>query len=202
MKGQITRETKLGDWIYTTVQQDDIKTIVEIGTGSGLGSTKCVTDAMQDDMSKEFWTVESNSENWNLASKNIPNRPNIHLLYGHVTAEVIDYQKMAGSLFRGYNHSQCASWLARDLEEYKTGRNVINLLPTNIDLLILDGGVFTSYAEFLALKDLSEYIVLDDTMDIKNHDARQYILTNFAQYDILFDEKADRNGYMVVRRLW
>lgn len=202
MTGQINRGSSLGDWIYNTSCQENIHTIVEIGTGSGQGSTGCVTDAIKNKPNCQFYSVESHKEHYDLAVHNVPKLLNVHLLYGYISDSVIDYTKMPGNLFRGYNHTQCKTWYERDISDYKNCQNVLHMIPDHIDLLILDGGPFTSWNEFLILKDRSKYIVLDDTVDIKNHDARQYILTNYAGYDIIIDDISDRNGYMIVRKLW
>jgi len=46
MIGQINRGTRTGDFIYNTCLRSDINTVVEIGTWNGMGSTKCIADAL------------------------------------------------------------------------------------------------------------------------------------------------------------
>jgi len=52
--GQITRGTPLGDWIYDLVKREDIINIVDIGTWNGLGSTKCIQDAIVDSRKEDY----------------------------------------------------------------------------------------------------------------------------------------------------
>jgi hypothetical protein len=74
------------------------------------------------------------------------------------------------------------------------------MLPNDIDLLILDGGPFTGYDEFCLLRARSRYIVLDDTIDIKNFQVYQEIRINPKYYDIVLDDPKDRNGFLICRR--
>ena len=47
-QGEINRRSILGDMIYDYASEPNIKTIVDIGTWNGLGTTKCVIDAIID----------------------------------------------------------------------------------------------------------------------------------------------------------
>jgi hypothetical protein len=203
MTGQITRGTPLGDWIYETVKNPNIIDIVEIGTGSGLGSTKCIYDAIIDSGKNDYlvYTIELNKDHYELAKKNITSIPNFHILNGYITTKMIDYNRFGGEFFKKFNHTQCQSWSERDISDFAKCENVLYQLPKRIDLLILDGGVFTSYDEFCLLKDRSIYIVLDDTADIKNFDAAAEILTNQDRYDIIKNDQKDRNGYLIANNL-
>ena len=46
--GQVNRGSKLGEIIYNLCLQDDVRNIVEIGTWNGMGSTKCIYDALSE----------------------------------------------------------------------------------------------------------------------------------------------------------
>ena len=58
------------------------------------------------------------------------------------------------------------------LEHLKNSKNVIEELPQIIDLLVLDGGEYTTYPEYKKLKDRSNIIALDDTAILKCGMAR------------------------------
>lgn len=72
--------------------------------------------------------------------------------------------------------------------------NVLEYLPQKIDFLILDGGEFTSYYEYLILKNRSKYIFLDDTCTptIKNYATRMDLIKH---HTIIIDNINDRNGF-------
>ena len=59
--GQINRGSLLGEHIYKICCQCDIRTIFEIGTWNGLGTTKCIRDAIMDS-GKEDYITETEAE--------------------------------------------------------------------------------------------------------------------------------------------
>ena len=78
--------------------------------------------------------------------------------------------------------------------------NVLNQMPSKIDLLILDGGEFSSLSEFKKLKDRTTYFVLDDTLLIKNNEVAD-IMRNDSNYQILYDNTSDRNGFLISKKI-
>ncbi len=73
-------------------------------------------------------------------------------------------------------------------------------MPSKIDLLILDGGEFSTLGEFNKLKDISTYFILDDTNTIKNNEVAN-IMRLDNQFEILHDVFNDRNGYLVAKKV-
>ena len=78
--------------------------------------------------------------------------------------------------------------------------NVLDQMPDKIDLLILDGGEFSSLSEFKKLKDRTTYFVLDDTLLIKNNEVAN-IMRNDDSYLILYDNTSDRNGFLISKKI-
>lgn len=71
-------------------------------------------------------------------------------------------------------------------------------LPDQIDLLLLDGGEFTSDADFLALGYRAKVIALDDThpdKSVKNTYANTKLLQ--AGWNFLRGNAQDRNGWAI-----
>ena len=68
MAGQINRGTTTGEFIYSLCLNEDVQTIVEIGTWNEMGSTKCVADALLQrfDDSKMI-SLEANKKMYDLA---------------------------------------------------------------------------------------------------------------------------------------
>jgi len=73
--------------------------------------------------------------------------------------------------------------------------NILPQIPDQIDLLILDGGEFSTYAEWVVLKDRSKIIMLDDTKVLK---CKQIVTESLADptYHLLM-ESDERNGFHV-----
>ena len=204
--GQINRGSNLGEYIYQMVLQDDIKTIVEIGTWNGMGSTKCVYDAIIDKNDNSvFYTIECNEhfhkqciDNY----KNLKITENFNFLLGTIinTDEYLNpLINFKDDFFKSHSRDEQYSWYVEDINNCKNVNNVLNLIPDKIDLLILDGGEFSSLSEFNKLKDRSKYFILDDTNCIKNYEVSN-IMRNSDEYEIIADSN-ERNGYLISKKL-
>ena len=203
MVGQINRGSRLGEIIYDMCKQDDVKTIVEIGTWNGMGSTKCIYDAIIESGKTDYlvYSLECSEEYYNLAVSSLPPLDNFNLLLGRVidADEVVDIDSCEDRFFTEYGKDIQKRWLAEDVSNYNKVENVIGILPEKIDLLILDGGEFSSFAEFNRLKDRTKYFILDDINPIKNFKVSN-IMREDDSYEILFDVPNDRNGFLVSKK--
>lgn len=205
MTGQINRGSKLGDIIYKMCNQDDIKTIVEIGTWNGMGSTKCIYDSIIENNKKDYlvYSLESNQAFHNLAINNLPPLVNFNLVLGKIleACDTINPDLYNDIFFQECSRDLQKSWLIEDIDNYNKVKNVIDIIPKVVDLLILDGGEFSSLAEFNKLKDRTTYFILDDINTIKNFEIAN-IMRSSNNYQILFDCKNDRNGFLISKQLF
>lgn len=207
--GQHHRSTQLGKIIYDFCSLDEIKTIVEIGTWNGLGTTKCILDAIVDSNKKDYkvFSLECNKSFFDIAVQNNGGRepiPNFHLIHGTIVNEEDFLDPMYNfndKFFHGYpnslphahdSRSQHREWMLSDLEGVRSCENVLGMLPEKIDLLILDGGGFAGFAEFERLKDRTTYFILDDVESTKNDDVAEFIRKN-DEYEVLIDVYLDES---------
>jgi tRNA A58 N-methylase Trm61 len=205
MEGHVLRGSILGDVIYEMCKQEDISTIVEIGTYNGLGTTKCIYDSIIDSDKKNYhvYSIESNERMYNTALSNLNKIDNFDIIHGRIIEidEIIDIDDLDDTFFRpGTDRSAEKSWRYNDVEDYKNTENIINTLPEKIDLLILDGGEFSSLSEFKRLEDRFTYLILDDTLTIKNREVAKIIRENNNTYEVIIDS-SDRNGYLVCKKI-
>ncbi|MCK9446494.1 hypothetical protein M0Q50_06445 [bacterium] len=192
MIGQINRGSLLGEHIYNLSKKDDVNTIVEIGTWNGMGSTKCIYDAVINS-NKDIWSLECNESRYKEAKTNLILLPkNFKLIYGTITK----YDELV-SLLNTINNETLIKWLKEDLFWIKKAP-FINL-PEKIDLCILDGGEFAGFIEFMKLYKRCKYMILDDTTTFKHSKSREFILNNNELFEIIDDNIKDRNGYMVIK---
>jgi hypothetical protein len=203
MSGQINRNTAAGDFLYNLSLQTDINQIVEIGTWNGLGSTKCIMDAILNKKDKaNLITLEADQfmyfnavNNWNNFSKinKIDIKDKLKLIYGSILNENqlfnLEELKKDSSYINDWEN-----WLIKDIENIKKCPNVLNEIPNNIDLLVLDGGEFSTFQEFNLLEERSKYIFCDDTSVFKCKKIREILINNF-NYKILIDAPDQRNGF-------
>jgi len=195
-QGQIQLNTELGKILYHFCRNNqNIKTVVEIGTWYGAGSTECIilglNDSKKDNVS--FFTLETNQQMYNVAvnwwKDKLPEWAK--LIHGGI----VNSNEMDDSNL-GYQHPDESKWFKEDKNALASCPNVLNQLPNEIDLLFLDGGEFTTKAEFFKLENRSKIIILDDTTARKCKDIRTYVIDNQTKYKILFDQPEYRNGIM------
>lgn len=204
--GQVNRGSKLGEIIYNLCLQDDVKNIVEIGTWNGMGSTKCIYDAISEKKGEYLvYSLECNAEFHNIALinyKNLPRLNNFNLILGTIISPDDNMDPMNNFddiFFKQYSRDIQKSWYIEDLENCKNVSNVLNIIPDKIDLLILDGGEFSSLSEYQKLKDRTTYFILDDVNTIKNNEVA-ILMRSDSNYQIIHDSN-DRNGFLVSKKL-
>ena len=207
MQGQINRGSHLGDIIYNMCKQDDVKTIVDIGTCNGMGTTKCIYDGIVDSNKTDYivYSLESNKSFYDQAISNFNTFPkinNFNLILGKIIEEkdMLDIDAADDRFFSMYGRDVQKGWLKEDVDNCNKVENVLHLLPNQIDLLILDGGEFSTLAEFNILKDRATYFILDDTTALKTFEVAN-IIRNDTNYRILHDEPNDRNGFLISKKI-
>lgn len=198
--GQISPNSEAGKLIYDLSSRIDVLNIVEIGTWSGLGTTLCVINAIKNgNLEKNFFSIELYPEMFDVAVNNLKdNLKFVKLLNGRIIEfddifwfdhKTIDYSP--GSHASLYYH--------KDISLLKNSKNVIDQIPQEIDLLILDGGEYTTYPEWIKLKDRTRIVILDDSNILKCNRIRQEILES-KLYVTLFDNIDLRNGFSIFER--
>lgn len=200
-QGQIKLDTHFGRMLYDICRNSDVKTVVEIGTWYGMGSTECIIRGLHDSKKESisFISIESYREMYDVAVKAWGNSlpPWAKLKWGHiVSVDDLDSENL------GRQQPDEASWFEGDKNSIISSPNVLSELPEKIDFLFLDGGEFSTVAEFNLLKDRCKLIALDDTRARKCSSIREHVLGNWERegYEILYDNVLDRNGVMIFLR--
>lgn len=192
MQGQINRGSRLGDKIYGICRQSDVKTIVDVGTWNGMGSTKCIYDAVAG-TNKLVWSLECNKIRHEEAKINLGFlQPSFKLIHG----TIVTYEELAPRM-DDIENDTLKGWLKEDLAWLQNTPMVLDQLPEKIDLCIIDSGEFSGDLEFFKLWQKCHYIVLDDTNAIKHKETKKFILANKDKFKILEDNSTDRNGYLI-----
>jgi len=190
IQGQINRGSRLGDKIYGLARQSDVRTIVDIGTWNGMGSTKCIYDAA---LSKKVWSLECNKLRHEEAKINLGFLPpSFKLIHG----TIVTYEELAPKM-QTLENETLKGWLTEDLNWIRNTPYVLDQLPEKIDLCVIDSGEFSGDLEFFKLWQKCHYIVLDDTNAIKHKETKKFILSNPDKFKIIEDNITDRNGYLI-----
>jgi hypothetical protein len=153
----------------------------------------CRAAAKRPRNSIQIFSLEANENLHCQAKKNLKRFRKLgflNLLYGSVVTET---QLLTSNL-----SSTEELWLGADRRDIAAAPNLRSIIPSEIDLLLLDGGEFSTYAEYQTLKPLvSSFILLDDT----NTRKCQRIIEEIANDDFyLVWKSTERNGTALLSR--
>jgi hypothetical protein len=195
-QGQILNGSLFATWLTNVISENKPKTIVEIGTWKGLGSTKVIIDSIiVNKLKTEFISLESNKNFYETAVGNLVGLSNhVKLIYGRV----IEQSDILQFVNENVLTPEMNDWLSADLRDYDSCPHVLNLLPNEIDFLLLDGGEFSTYKEWKVLKDRTKIVALDDSLVLKCFKIRQELLQD-NNYELIVDSK-DRNGFTIFKK--
>lgn len=191
-QGHILPGSPFGDLLTKYARESE--TIVEIGTSSGEGSTVCLALGLERP-TQRMWTVELEPD---LHAKAVAScfDSRITFLLGRICDGMEEFQHPRGEAMRGpmgYDYVKDLFLKAQVVLPWQ--------LPSEIGLLLLDGGEYSSSAELDALKSRCEIIALDDTNEKLAHkNVRNRNLLIGQGWETLHEDMSDRNGYGIWRR--
>ena len=206
--GQVAKNTPFGNLIYRITSFPSYNTFLEVGTWKGNGTTRCIVDAIQKrikDEEKEkdihFWSLEAN-EGFYKTAKDLWDPFHLdylHLMYGKLHENgLLKAEEIEQHPFFERVRTHFDLWYEKDCEDYEKAP-LIKDLPEQIDVLILDGGEFSGYADWLALKTKQPNVVcLDDTLVMKNEQVYRELKADPKW--ILTNEGNDRLGWAIFVR--
>jgi hypothetical protein len=202
LPGQINLQSDLGKIIYGLVKYHEFENIVDVGTWNGMGTTTCILQALEDSQKTDtnIYSIELYPEMLKIAKDNLSDylhKYNLKLLQGRISDPDEVYGWFDHSSIDFENDMHAKLWYDKDMELLKQSQSILNLLPQNIDLLILDGGEYSTYPEWQKLKSRIKYFVLDDTNILKCSQIKREVISDTEQYTVLYDVSSDRNGYLV-----
>lgn len=190
-RGQILETQEIGIWLIALSGLEEVKQIVEIGTWSGRGSSRLLLKGASNRSGCQIWGLEANHQMFLIAKRYLENKP-FNLLWGSIVdAEELDSSNLT---------PEEAPWFEGDLKSLENTPNVLAQLPHEIDLLLLDGGEFSTYAEFKKLRSrIVNWLVLDDTNVRKNQRVLDEVLLD--ETFSLVHISNERNGTAVFKRI-
>lgn len=152
-QGQILASHRLGEWIGLLAASARCQNIVEIGTWKGLGSTRLLANALESRPDAHALSIEANRLFHTQAKKNLTGCVNLTLLYGTLVSESdLDVSDLT---------PEESAWLSEDILNFGSAPNVLPEMPDRVDFLLLDGGEFSSKAEFnILLPRLQGFVLL------------------------------------------
>ena len=199
MTGQINMDSGLGWELFQLSYNDNYHNYVEVGTWNGEGSTFCLMQGIRERNDATLWSLESNrafydsaKEFWNTQSLTYNN---LNLIYGRIVDIDKIFLKNELREIGELNDTQ-EIWYNNDVNDYVNCKNVLSDLPKEIDVLLLDGGEFSTYFEFKLLEERSKIIAMDDVNFLKCKKIREELLVN-ENWKLLKEDLNERNGYSI-----
>jgi tRNA A58 N-methylase Trm61 len=192
-QGQILENTERGRLISKIISDLECKVVLEIGTWKGMGSTMCIIQSIDD--SCNFLSLESNKNFHEIAKSNLSNYKNkVNLINGTIVSvdEVIEFTKDIKL------DSERKRWLDEDILNIGNCPNVYESIPNTIDFLLLDGGEFSTYVEWLKLKDRSLVVALDDIRELKTKQIFEELSVD-ENYELM-GMTQEGNGFCVFKK--
>ena len=176
-------------------------TFLEIGTWNGLGSTKAFVEGFKyrscDDY--VFYSLECNKDKCNDVTQLYKYNDKIHILNEVIwNEEPKDFYEIFPQCLSNelYKH-----WNEVDIINMKRCNLFLNKpnLPEVFDVILLDGGEFTTYYEFQLLKNRCKILMLDDI----NVDKCKLIVSEILEdpsWKIIKKQNV-RNGYLIAEKM-
>jgi hypothetical protein len=166
--------------------------VVEFGTWSGAGSSKIIGEALKHKPQAFAIGFEVNQRMAHQSASRLRKYSNFEVVYGSaVGIEALDST--------GLTQIE-KEWLRKDIADMETAPFAESKIPNSFDLCLLDGGEFSSYAEWkLVSTRVSKWILLDDTLTRKNSKVLEDSISSGVWN--LVDFSQERNGIAILRRI-
>lgn len=205
--GQINRGSRFGEIIYTLAKDPRFHTFLEVGTWNGQGSTKCFIDALLEREDKYlFMSLEDDRGFHDAAARYWKDKidERVQLVYGTVVRaeEMMKEEEVrAHPLFvKQTLKDHYNLYYKSDIANSGTAPLVLERIPRQIDVLLLDGGEFSGYAEWSKLRNRGlRVVLLDDINTMKNSTVCEE-LRHDKGWTLVLEDRKDRNGFALFMR--
>lgn len=214
----ITPEIKSDKFYYSILklcEKENLKSILEIGSSSGEGSTEAFVKGIEKNPSKptlycielslvRFQALQKHYQNYSFVK--CYNASSVPLEAFPKEEEVINFYRTTPSTLNHYSLETVLGWLKQDIEFLKQSnapKNGIELIKKennieNFDLVLIDGSEFTGKAELQLLYG-ARYILLDDIDAFKNYENYRRLFKDPA-YTLFEEDHTLRNGYAIFKK--
>lgn len=166
MPGQINLDTAFGQELRALGANPKYQHYVEVGTWNGEGSTRCLWEGMRERPGTTLFSFEANANMAAIASQLWRGVPEVKVIYGRLAKNMMSEKEIREHpLFKDVETHFRLHYL-QDVEDFSKAP----LLGVPFcDVAVLDGGEFSGYWDWWALKKLNPKVVcLDDVRTMKN----------------------------------
>ena len=178
------------------------KSFLEIGTWNGLGSTRQFVIELENRTDDYiFYSLECNKEKSDYAKSLYVKNKKLHILNEVIfNVEPNNFDDIFPQCKENEIYKR---WNEIDMVNMKRCTLFLNRpeLPIIFDVILLDGGEFTTYFEFQILKHRCKYLMLDDINVSKCELIVKEIESNPDKWNIIEKNTVTRNGFMICENL-
>lgn len=197
--GQIKLNQGIGKYIIKYANDLRFNKYFEIGTWNGGGSTLCViAGLLRRSDTVYFKSIETNIEMYKSARTLLHDfkDANIELIHGRIFKD--DEIPQFETIKRVHNNIN-RTWHEEDVINCKSAAyyDVNTYMP---DVVILDGGEYMTYFEYLKVKNSVKVLILDDTSVSKCKKIVEELI-NDKSWKLIDCNPHERNGWHVFERL-
>jgi hypothetical protein len=207
--GQITLETEFGKELVDIARNPSYTTFFDVGTWKGNGTTRCLAEGIAyryqqtNERNVHLWSLESNIEIFKEAQFfwiQIP-LSFLHLLYGCLHKDqLMKKEDILNHPLFPLVKSHYEDWYEQDKEDNKLAPCLDMTLFPELDVVVLDGGEFSSYGDWLVLQRKNPRVVcLDDVNVIKNNQIYKELKED--KHWELYKEGGERNGWAIFKKI-
>lgn len=201
--------------IQNLAKEEDIQTVLEIGSSSGQGSTEAFVTGLREnpnqpmlfclEISKPRFAELQNSYKDDRFVK-CYNVSSVSLEQFADEEEVIKFYKTTQTNLNYYPLEQVINWLHQDIEYIKqsgvSGRGIAQIKEQNnidfFDVALIDGSEFTGSSELEEVCG-AKYIILDDINTFKNYHNLQRMYQD-SDYTVITENNSVRNGFAIFKK--
>ncbi|PSB51793.1 FkbM family methyltransferase [filamentous cyanobacterium Phorm 6] len=201
--------------IHKIARQEDIKTVLEIGSSSGQGSTEAFVTGLRENPSQpvlfcmeiskpRFAELQNTYRNDSFVK--CYNVSSVSIEQFAEREEVIRFYRNHQTNLNYYPLEQVLGWLSQDIEYVKKSgvlENGIKEIKKENDIdvfdaVLIDGSEFTGNAELEEVYG-AKIIILDDINTFKNYRNHNKLLTD-PNYVLVGQNYLIRNGYAIFKK--
>jgi hypothetical protein len=209
----------LDDELYSFIRQlareSPVKTILEIGSSSGEGSTRAFVEGLtRNPHNPHLYCLEISKQRYTALTKryaNTPsvttyNLPSVSIDRFPTAQDITEFYHKSGNPY-GVPLSELLRWLHQDIRHARRlnaelgGIQVIkreNKIE-NFGIVLVDGSEFTGYAELNEVMG-ADFIILDDVTTFKNAASKAHLLRS-PSYSLLAESDTLRHGFAIFQRI-
>ena len=194
---EITVADDFGRAIAATIRACDVRSVIEIGSWDGTGSTTVIMQALEPVTDKRLTCVEANPERHAALTRLVANRPWVTTVCGRSVSRAGLTPQSFEEMWRSpYNRLRYPEDLVRSWWNQQTdGAGFLETLTGETwDAALIDGCEFSGWDDYRLLRDRVRVLMLDDVFSAYKCAEAHDDLRRRAEWTCVWSSAFVRNG--------